>query len=182
MTEKDGTKELRVISGGLDDPQGSEARKGKDLLRSARLPNGLTAKQEEFARGLSEGLTNAESYRRAFGAEGYAQRTLHSKACALAARDSIRARVAEMVGEKRARKQLVDAQTSERISDRVWRGIWAIAEDHNAPPAARISALQLAAKAGGMLVERVETKHLNAPADIEAELRARLAKFTGTDG
>lgn len=182
MTEKDGTKELRVISGGLDDPQGSEPRNGKGQHRSAKTASGLTEKQEKFCAGLANGLTNAEAYREAFDADGYKPHTLYCKASALAARADIRARVAQIVTERKGRKQHVDAQMSERISDRVWRGIWAIAEDHNAPAAARISALQLAAKAGGMLVDRVETKNLNVPEDIEAELKARLAKFTGTNG
>lgn len=180
---EDGTKELRVISGGLDDAQGSERRKGASTPhRSAKTASGLTEMQEAFCRGLSEGMTNADAYRAAFRAENYKPHTLYCKASALASRDDIRARVAQMVGARKAKEQHVSAQMAERISDRVWRGIWAIAEDHNAPPAARISALQLAAKAGGMLVERVETRSLNAPADIEAELKARLAKFTGTDG
>lgn len=185
MADNDGTKELRVISGGLDVPQDSEPREAKGSYRSAKLANGLTQKQDRFAVALSEGATNAEAYRVAFGAEGYAMRTLHSKACALAARDDIKARVAELLAERRVKKQHVDAQAmlqAERVSDRVFRNLWKIAEDDATPAAARVSALQLAAKASGMLVDRVETKSLNAPADIEAELRARLAKFTGTDG
>ena len=166
-------KGLRVITGGKEGESPAGHR-----LRSAKTASGLTEKQEAFARALAEGATNADAYRKAFGAEGYAPRTLHSKACALAARDDIKVRVNAFVGEKRAKAQLV----SERVSDRVWRNVWAIIEDPETPPAAKVSALQLAAKAGGMLVDRVETRSLNTPEDIERELKERLAKFTGTSG
>ena len=171
-TETQGTK-LTVISGG----KGGASPAGHSV-RSAKTASGLTEKQEAFAKGLAEGLTHAEAYRRAFGGEGYAQRTLHNKACGLAGRGDIKARVEAFLAEKRAQKQHV----SERVSDRVWRGIWAVVEDPETPAAARVSALQLAAKAGGMLVDRVETRSLNTPEELERELKERLAKYTGTNG
>lgn len=172
-TEDSGTKTLRVIDGGK-----AKASPGGHSMRSAKTASGLTEKQEAFAKALAEGMTNADAYRAAFGAEGYQQRTLHSKACSLAARESIRERVNAILAEKRRKNQHV----AERVSDRVWRGIWSVIEDPETPAAAKVSALQLAAKAGGMLVDRVETRSLNTPEELERELKERLAKYTGTNG
>ena len=56
MTDETTPKGLTVIEGG---------RKGKGLDRTGTkaTPTGLTEKQERFAQGLAEGLTNSEAYR-----------------------------------------------------------------------------------------------------------------------
>jgi len=175
-TEETGTPKLRVVQGGLEpEAEGSEpSEAGENSTRSGKAASGLTLKQEEFCKQLAAGATNADAYRAAFDADGYKPATLYTKASALALREDIRRRVDEIMAAQRAKAQHV----GERMTDRIWRNLWALAEDSATPPATKVAALSLAAKAAGMLVERVETKSVNASEDIERELREKLARFT----
>lgn len=181
MTTEDKAQEregLRVITGGKSEVSEPEGRRG--TTRSPKTASGLTQRQEDFVMALADGCTNTEAYERAFTTEGYKRNILHSKACSLAARPDIKARLSEVLTQRKVERQHVDAQTSERLSERVWRGIWKVAEAPDTPPAARVAALQLAAKAAGMLTDRVETRHLNDPVDIERELQEKLKKYAGS--
>ena len=63
-------------------------------------------------------------------------------------------------------------------SERVWRNVWRLAEGENVPPAVQQSALALAAKMAGMLVDRVETKTETVDSkSIETELLERLQRL-----
>ena len=161
---------LTVISGGKDKAKPSR-RTGK-----ASTPTGLTEKQEAFARHLSEGLTNSEAYRLAYQAEGMAANTVHSEACKQAQHPKVSQRVSEILAEKRAKHNVL----TEKQTDRVWRGVWRLAEGDGVPPAVQQSALALAAKMAGMLTDRVEVKNETADSkSIEAELLQRLQRLTG---
>lgn len=175
-TDKTGTEKrgkLRLIEGGMPSgPSGTE-NPIKQPGKVGLAPSGLTLKQEAFAVGLAEGLTNSEAYRRAYCAEGMKPAILHSEASRQASHPKVAARVAELMAEKRRGKQHV----SERVNDRVWRGVWKLAESDDVPPAVRASALSLAAKMAGMLTDKVEVRQELASKDIEQELKARLAKL-----
>jgi hypothetical protein len=158
-----------VISGGKD--KKASRRSGK-----ASTPTGLTEKQEAFARHLSVGLTNSEAYRAAYQADGMAANTIHSEACKQAQHPKVAQRVHELLAEKRAKHNVL----TEKQTDRVWRGVWRLAEGVNVPPAVQQSALALAAKMAGMLTDRVEVKNETADSkSIEAELLQRLQRLTG---
>lgn len=144
--------------------------------RSGKAESGLTIKQETFALALAGGATNSEAYRKAYDASGMAAATVHSKACILAADGRIKARLAEILAERRAKKQHVSAQTEERLADRVWRNTWKLAETAESE-SVRATALALAAKMAGMITEKQEVKQIQGDtATLEAELKARLAK------
>lgn len=157
-----GNNPFKVIEGG----KGSKGEK----------PEKLTGKQEAFAQGLAEGLTNAEAYRRAYGAENMKPATVHAEACKQAQHPKISRRVTELLAEKKGRNSML----SERQSDRVWRNVWRLAEGHDVPPSVQQAALSLAAKMAGMLTDRVEVKNETVDSkSIEAELLQRLQRLAG---
>ena len=144
--------------------------------RSGKAESGLTIKQETFTLALADGATNSEAYRKAYDASGMAAATVHSKACILAADGRIKARLAEILADRRAKRSHVTAQTEERLSERVWRNTWNLAENAQSE-AVRATALALAAKMAGMVTDKQEIKQIQGDsATLEAELKARLAK------
>lgn len=154
--------------------------KGK---RSSKLTTGtgLTEKQEAFARGLADGLTNAESYRRAYGAENMKPATVHSEACKQAQHPKVAARVDALLAEKRQRNSMETDRRREKNSDRVWRGVWRLCEnvEGNVPPAVQQSALALAAKMAGMLTDQVKIENVGTDSGtIERELIERLQRLS----
>lgn len=162
-------KPFKVIAGGKDKPEGSK-RTGK-----AATPTGLTEKQERFAQGLAAGLTNAESYRQSYDCSNMQANTIHTESSKLAASPKIDARLKELLAEKGAKNSMSALKQSERV----WRGVWRLAEGENVPPAVQQSALALAAKMAGMLTDKVEleTKHADS-GTIERELLERLQRLS----
>jgi hypothetical protein len=112
----------------------------------------------------------------AYDASEMAAPTIHSEASKLASSPKISGRVHELLLEKKAKHNVL----SEKQTDRVWRGVWRLAEGDGVPPAVQQSALALAAKMAGMLTDRVETRIETADSkSIEAELLQRLQRLTG---
>ena len=166
--EDDNKPSLKLISGGKDRTKKRTGTKGS--------PGPLTEKQGRFAQCLAEGMTNSEAYRLAYQAEGMAASTVHTEACKQAQHPKVSQRVSEILAEKRAKHNVL----TEKQTDRVWRGVWRLAEGEGVPPAVQQSALALAAKMAGMLTDRVEVKNETADSkSIEAELLQRLQKLTG---
>ena len=164
MQEEDKPK-LTVV-GGKDAPKKRTGTHGTGTS--------LTEKQEAFARALSEGMINSEAYRLAYRADDMAANTVHSESCKMAQHPKVRARLDELLAEKRAKHSMF----SEKQGDRVWRNVWRLAEGHDVPPAVQQSALALAAKMAGMLTDRVETRIETADSkSIEAELLERLQRL-----
>lgn len=167
--DKNTDNPFKVIAGGKDRPEGSK-RTGK-----AATPTGLTEKQERFAQGLAAGLTNAESYRQSYDCGNMQANTIHTESSKLAASPKIDARLKELLADK----SRLNSMSALKQSERVWRGVWRLAEGDNVPPAVQQSALALAAKMAGMLTDKVEleTKHADA-GTIERELIERLQRLS----
>lgn len=158
---------LTVISGGKD--------KGSKRTGKAATPTGLTEKQERFARGLAAGLTNAEAYRQAYDCSNMQGNTIHTESSKLAASPKIDARLKELLAEKSERNSMSALKQSERV----WRGVWRLAEGENVPPAVQQSALALAAKMAGMLTDKVEIENKHADSgSLERELFERLQRLS----
>lgn len=165
---KDNKPHLELVKGG---EKGRENRGGNKTA-----PGGLTEKQEMFAQGLAEGLTNAEAYRRAYDTSTMQPGTIHNESCKLAQHPKVAGRLNELLAEKRARNSML----TEKQADRVWRNVWRLAEGHDVPPAVQQSAIALAAKMAGMLTDRVDIKTEQVDSkSIEAELLQRLQKLAG---
>ena len=165
---KDKNTPFEVITGGKD--TGKRQRTGNKAT-----PGGLTEKQEKFTQGLAAGLTNAEAYRQAYDTSTMKTATLHNEASKLAMHPAVSERLKEILAEKAQRNSMSTLKQSERV----WRGVWRLAEGDNVPPAVQQSALALAAKMAGMLTDKVEleTKHADA-GTIERELLERLQRLS----
>jgi hypothetical protein len=160
---------------GLQVIEGGKGKKGKASGKQAGTLEGLTVKQEAFAQGLADGLTNSEAYRKAYGAENMKPSTIHVEACKQAQHPKIAKRVDAILSEKRGKHSML----SEKQSDRVWRNVWRLAEGENVPPSVQQAALALAAKMAGMLTEQVKIENISATStELEKELLERLQRLT----
>lgn len=56
----------------------------------------LTAKQEQFAKCIAEGMTQADAYRSAYPNQRMSDKTIHEKASLLASNDKVVARLREL--------------------------------------------------------------------------------------
>jgi hypothetical protein len=161
----------------------SEGKQVKDKSkRSGKASTGgeLTEKQLKFTEALAAGATNAEAYRLAYDASGMSPNTIYSEACKLAASPKIATKLAALLAEKKGRNSMEAEIRREKNSERVWRGVWRLAEniDGNVPPAVQQSSLALAAKMAGMLTEQVKIENVSADASaIEKELVERLQRL-----
>ena len=162
---------------GQDSPKDGTQDNVVQLIPSGRVgkaASGLTVKQEAFANGLANGLSNSDAYRQAYDTSGMKPNVVHTEACKLANRPDITNRMNELLQEKKARNSML----SERQTDRVWRNVWRLAEGQGIPPAVQQSALQLAAKMAGMLTDKVEVKQETVTSQsIESELLERLQRL-----
>lgn len=157
------------------------ASEGKEVKgkRSGKTESGLTEKQERFAKGLANGLSNADAYRQAYDASGMKDATIHSEACTMAARPKIAERVHALIAEKNRRNSMFSDKQREKYSDRVWRNLWAMIDAPETPPAVKANLLSLGAKAAGMLTEQVRVENITADSkDIEREILERLQRLT----
>lgn len=163
---EDNKPSLTVIEGGTS----TRKRTGNKATESK-----LTEKQELFAQGLSEGLTNAEAYRRAYDAANMKPNVLHNEASKLAMHNGVSKRLDEILAKKRAKHSMFEG----KASDRVWRNVWRLAEGADVPPNVQQSAIALAAKMAGMLTDKVEIENKTADSkSIEAELLERLQRLS----
>lgn len=141
--------------------------------------NGLTAKQEAFAQGVSAGGTLAASYRAAYDAGGMSPAAIHVAACRLMDNAAVALRVNALVQARQAQSSHDANRTRQYVIERLHTE----ASDPNNPPSVRVRALELLGKLGdvGAFVERVSTDSAPATqgelaATLEARLRAVLAK------
>ena len=81
----------------------------------------LTAKQEEFAKKIAEGMTQADAYRFAYDTSRLTDKTVWEKASRLMADDKVRARVKELSDEA-ATESVMTARERLEFLSRVVRG------------------------------------------------------------
>lgn len=166
-----GKPSLRLVTGKRS--ESGEIAKGNSPGASGRAASGLTLKQERFAQELSEGATNVAAYRAAYDAGGMQQTSVEVEGCKLAANPKIAQRVQDLLAAKQAKADRVSARTE----DRIWRGVWELAEGADIAPATKATALALAARMAGLFQDRIEVKQAGSAADIERELMERLRKY-----
>lgn len=114
------------------------------------LDNGLTPKQEAFARAYVETGNATEAYRRAYDAENMKSTTIAVKAHFTLAKDKIRARIGELQGEAFERHEMtIDAMAELLMEDRDF------ARELEAPSAA-VAASNGLAKLYGLGSEKID--------------------------
>ena len=160
-----------------DRPKLTVVKGGKGRTGNRTTPSGLTEKQEKFAQCLAEGMTLAEAYRQSYDCSTMALATIHNEAAKLGQHHGITARVNALLDEKGRR----NGMGALKREDRVWRGVWRLAEGENVPPSVQQAALALAAKMAGMLTDSVKIENISGDSStIEKELLERLQRLGKT--
>ena len=144
----------------------------KTRIRSGTLPSGITAKMAAFARHVAEGLSLADSYRRAFNTANMKSKTVRDDASRLAQHSGVRAAIEAYRAEIEARNRMSALERS----DRIWQHLWELIDGANVPPAIKVKALDLAARLCGMF-KAPKDEQASSVAAIEAELYQRLRGF-----
>lgn len=173
MQERDDSKPKLALVASGGESIGKAKRSGN------KTASGLTVKQEAFAQGLFNGLSNADAYRQAYDTSAMKPGTIHSEACKLAADQRVAKRVDQLVKEKQARNSMFTDKQREKHSDRIWRRLWELCDAPDTPPAVKASLLSLGAKAAGMLTEQVRMETVTTDSkSIESELLERLQRLS----
>jgi hypothetical protein len=140
---------------------------------SGRAASGLTHKQERFAQALADGETLVGAYRLAYDTSAMQQKTVENEASKLGQHHGVAQRVQDILAAKQAKSDRVQARTE----DRIWRGVWELAEGADIAPATKATALALAARMAGLFNDKIEVKQAGSAADIERELMERLQRY-----
>jgi hypothetical protein len=173
-TETNKAKLLRLIEGGKAPVTTESKAPGKVIPGPVgKAESGLTLKQEAFVQELAKGATNTEAYRAAYNCDGMAAATVHQEGCKLAQHPKVAQRLEQLLEQK----QRVAQHAAVKAADRVNAKAWAMIEDPNTPPAVVANLLNLQAKINGMLTDKIEVSNHSSSADLERELRERLARY-----
>ena len=107
----------------------------------------LTAKQEEFAKKIAEGMTYSDAYRSAYDTKRMSDKTVNEKASLLKDEDKIRARV----------KELRDMSAKDTIMTAQKRKEWLteVINDPNVDINAKLKATDLLNKMDGEYVQKI---------------------------
>ncbi len=95
--------------------RGQKIETPKTRARSGTLPSGITAKMDVFARHVTEGLSLADAYRRAFNNENMKPRTVSNDASRLARHPGVSAAIEAYTAENEARNRMLALEKEERI-------------------------------------------------------------------
>ena len=145
----------------------------------AKKGSGLTPKQQHFCRVIASGCTMSDAYREAYSTSRMKPATINREAHTLMANPKITARVEVL---QRAKDRAVVASgLSDR--ERVLTKLREIADNAEGTPAENttLRACDLLGKTVGLYKDVVETVVQRTPAEIQAEIRDRLAAMQGTD-
>lgn len=138
-------------------------------------PNKLTIKQERFCQEVASGKTLTESYRIAYEASNMQTDTIQSLASRLMADDRIRMRVNELVMAKRAR----ESHDAARIRAHVIERLQIESIDPESSASARIRALELLGRLGGVAAFEKPSDDTQAPADADSLAATLQDKLKG---
>ena len=155
----------------------SEDEKAEGKKKKRRKRRALTAKQEEFVRGLIKGLSQADAYRAAYQCDAMGSHAIHCESSLLASHPEVTARLlAHETSMERA--VLTSALTRRRwIIER----LEAEAIDMEAgSPASRVRSLELLGKTERLFADVVvEATESESPDEVRAQLEHRLTALLG---
>lgn len=173
-TEQNKQRLLRLIEGGKAPETTERKAPGKVIAGPVgKAASGLTIKQEAFAQELAKGATNSEAYRSAYNCDGMAASTVHQEACKLAQNPKVAARLEALLAQKAHAEQRAAIKAADRVNAKAW----AMIDNPDTPPAVVANLLNLQAKINGMLTDKIEVSNTSSAADLERELRERLARY-----
>lgn len=137
--------------------------KTKDQLK-------LTVKQEAYCQLRASGkhATQTAAYRLAYDCRGMASTSIHVEACKLEADPRIARRIEAIKEEKEAYSSL----NAEQIRAHVVARLYIESIDADSPPSARVRAVELLGKLGGVAAFERPTEDSNAPQDTDTVTKA----------
>ncbi len=137
--------------------------KTKDQLK-------LTVKQEAYCQLRASGkhATQTAAYRLAYDCRGMASTSIHVEACKLEADPRIARRIEAIKEEKEAYSSL----NHEQIRAHVVARLYIESIDTDSPPSARVRAVELLGKLGGVAAFERVAEHSNAPQDSDTVTKA----------
>lgn len=137
--------------------------KTKDQLK-------LTVKQEAYCQLRASGkhATQTAAYRLAYDCRGMASTSIHVEACKLEADPRIARRIEAIKEEKEAYSSL----NHEQIRAHVVARLYIESIDTDSPPSARVRAVELLGKLGGVAAFERVTEDSNAPQDSDTVTKA----------
>jgi hypothetical protein len=121
----------------------------------------LTAKQEEFAKKIAEGMNYSDAYRSAYDTRKMSDKTVNEKASLLKDEDKIRTRIKEL-RDMSAKPTIITAQKRKE-----W--LTGVINDPNIDINARLKASDQLNRMEGEYIQKVETEIKNA-VNINIEL------------
>lgn len=144
--------------------------KTKDQLK-------LTVKQEAYCQLRASGkhATQTAAYRLAYDCSGMAPTSIHVEACKLEADP----RIAQRIEEIKAQKQAYESHDAAQIRAHVVARLHLESIDPNSPPSARVRALELLGKLGGVQAFEKVSEEPNQPNDSEALAATLQDKLKG---
>lgn len=154
-----------------------ETQGRKVCRKSAKQPNGLTAKQEAFAQAVFEGQNFSEAYRIAYDAENMSAASIHRQAHELAHSPKVAARLDELHRQREHEQRMLRVSRA----DRTLQKLEEIALRPGDPDGTQVRALELLGKTMGLFVDRVETEDRTdrSAEEIRRDLEQRLDRLLG---
>jgi hypothetical protein len=145
------------------------------VVAGQSIKGGLTAKQEAFAQGVSQGKTLADAYRNAYDAENMKEASIYTEASLLMDNPKIIQRVGALQEAKEEKTLHDQARLKRLVLERLHQEATTAESD-----SARIRALELLGKSIAMFTDRVEQDDTQrSSADIERELVDKLKRLVG---
>ena len=149
-----------------------------DERKIRRNEHGLTAKQEEFAMGVANGLTLAAAYRAAYDAEDMKLSSIYTTASQLMDRPAVAQRIKWILDDRYNRSLIHNvAHVRQHVFDR----LMAESMDSKSPAMARIQATVWLGKVDivGMFKEKAEVTVTDKRdvETIEEELKAKMRRY-----
>ena len=168
---------IKIVAKGKDKVGDTQGAKVIPLIKGQGLagPNKLTIKQERFAQEVASGKTLTESYRLAYDASNMQTDTIQAQASRLMADHRIAARVNEIFGAKKAR----ESHDAARIRAHVIERLQIESIDPESSASARIRALELLGKLGGVAAFDKPTEEAASHTDADSLAATLQDKLKG---
>ena len=134
----------------------------------------ITAKQNEFAQHVSDGLSQTKAYRSAYSSDNMAPKTIWEESSRLRRHPKVAARIIELEAEK-AHRQRIQALSRE---ERILKELEAVAFGEG-PVSAKLKAIELLGKNLGLFKPKEVPKVERSQEEIENDLIRKLSDLVG---
>ena len=132
----------------------------------------ITAKQNEFAQHVSDGLSQTKAYRSAYSSDNMAPKTVWEESSRLRRHPKVAARIIELEAEK-AHRQRIQALSRE---ERILKELEAVAFGEG-PVSAKLKAIELLGKNLDLFKPKEVPEMERSQEEIECQLMGKLAKL-----